>query len=53
MIGPADLDLVYVTDSVEAALEHIRARTIEPFGLKRPARRPFSWLGERDLRQVA
>jgi uncharacterized protein (TIGR00730 family) len=53
MIGPADLDLVYVTDSVEAALEHIRARTIEPFGLKRPARRPFPWLGERGLRQVA
>jgi hypothetical protein len=53
MIGPADLDRGSVTDSVEAALEHIRTRTIEPFGLKRPARRPFPWLGERGLRQVA
>jgi uncharacterized protein (TIGR00730 family) len=52
MIGPADIDLVYVTDSVEAALEHIRAKTIAPFGLKRIVRRPLSWLGERGLKTV-
>ncbi len=49
MISPADVDLVYVTDSVEAALEHIRAKTIEPFGLKRVVRRHLPWLGERGL----
>ncbi|MEO8044177.1 MAG: TIGR00730 family Rossman fold protein [Spartobacteria bacterium] len=49
MIAAADLDLVYVTDSVEAALEHIRSETIEPFGLKRVVRRSLSWLGERGL----
>ena len=50
MINPADVDLVYVTDSVEEALEHIRAKAIEPFGLKRVVRRSFPWLGERGLR---
>ena len=49
-INSADVDLVYVTDSVEKALEHIRAKAIEPFGLKRIVRRSFSWLGERGLR---
>ncbi len=53
MIGEADLSLVYVTDSVEAALEHIRSKTIEPFGLKRVVRRSFSWLGERGLKAAA
>jgi predicted Rossmann-fold nucleotide-binding protein len=49
-INAADVDLVYVTDSVEEAIEHIRAKAIEPFGLKRVVRRPFPWLGERGLR---
>ncbi|MEO5717578.1 MAG: TIGR00730 family Rossman fold protein [Chthoniobacterales bacterium] len=52
-IGEADLSLVYVTDSVEAALEHIRSKTIEPFGLKRVVRRSLSWLGERGLNSAA
>ena len=38
-----------VTDSVEEAIEHIRAKAIEPFGLKRIARRSLPWLGERGL----
>ncbi len=46
-IAAADLDLVFMTDSVEAALEHIRSKTIEPFGLKRVVRRYLPWLGER------
>ncbi len=50
MIGAADLSLVYVTDSVEEAIEHIRAKAIEPFGLKRVVRRNLPWLGERGLR---
>lgn len=50
MIGAADLSLVYVTDSVEEAIEHIRRKAIEPFGLKRVVRRNLPWLGERGLR---
>lgn len=51
MIAPADLSLIYATDSIEEAVEHIRSETIEPFGLKRVsrARRSFPWLGERGL----
>jgi len=52
MINQADVDLVYITDSVEKALEHIRAKAIEPFGLKRIVRRSFPWLGERGLRRT-
>jgi uncharacterized protein (TIGR00730 family) len=48
-ISVADLQLVYVTDSVEEALEHIRAKAIEPFGLRRVVRRHLPWLGERGL----
>ena len=48
-IAPADLDLVHVTDSVTDALEHIRQKAIEPFGLKRIVRRHLPWLGERGL----
>ncbi|KAB2661734.1 MAG: TIGR00730 family Rossman fold protein [Verrucomicrobia bacterium] len=32
-VDPHDLKLVYVTDSVDDAIEHIRSRSIEPFGL--------------------
>ncbi|MBA3650554.1 MAG: TIGR00730 family Rossman fold protein [Chthoniobacterales bacterium] len=53
MVGEADLSLVYVTDSVEAALEHIRSKTIEPFGLKQVVRRSLPWLGERGLNAAA
>src|SRR5437868_8168391 len=39
MIADADLQLIYATDSVEEAIAHIRTHAIEPFGLKRVARR--------------
>ncbi len=48
-ISAPDLQLVYVTDSVEEALQHIRAKAIEPFGLRRVVRRHLPWLGERGL----
>ena len=48
-ISQADLDLIFVTDSVVEALEHIRVRTIKPFGLRRVVKRNFPWLGERGL----
>ncbi|MEO6970232.1 MAG: TIGR00730 family Rossman fold protein [Chthoniobacterales bacterium] len=52
-ISPADLDLVLVTDSVAEALDHIRVRTIEPFGLRRIVKRHFPWLGERALQATS
>jgi hypothetical protein len=52
-ISAADLDLVYVTDSVEEALDHIRRKAIEPFGLKRVVLRHLPWLGEQGLKPAA
>ena len=49
-ISPTDLDLIYVTDSVEEAIAHIRERAIKPFGLKPKTPQSWSWLGERALR---
>src|SRR5438552_3708484 len=50
-ISASDLSLIYATDSVDEAIEHIRSKTIEPFGLRRVARmrRHFPWLGEQGL----
>ena len=50
-IGPADLSLIFATDSVKEAIAHIRTKAIESFGLKPVAhmRRHFPWLGERGL----
>lgn len=53
MIGADDLKLVYVTDSVEKAISHIRDKAIEPFGLKRIVRRHLPWLGEQGLKAAA
>ena len=51
MINQTDVSLVYATDSVEKAIEHIRKNAIEPFGLKLATRvrRHLPWLGERAL----
>lgn len=52
MIAARDLSLIYATDSVDEAVAHIRAKTIEPFGLKSrrgQVKRHFRWLGERGL----
>jgi uncharacterized protein (TIGR00730 family) len=46
MISPKDLDLIFVTDSVDAAIEHIREKAIKPFGLKPAVPRTLPWLGE-------
>src|SRR6188472_694289 len=48
-ISSSDLQLIFATDSVEEAIAHIRAKAIEPFGLKLVThiRRHFPWLGER------
>ena len=47
-IDPADLDILYITDSPEEAATHVREVAIEKFGLKagvRPVRRRW-WLFE-------
>ena len=53
MIARDDLNLIYATDSVAEAIEYIRTRTIEPFGLKLVTRRPryARWLGEHGFPQ--
>lgn len=50
-ISPADVHLIYATDSVDEAIAHIRDKAIAPFGLKVVTRikRNFPWLGERGL----
>lgn len=52
MIGWTDLDLLYATDSVDEAIEHIRTKAIEPFGLKRVTRPNLPWLGERGINKA-
>ena len=51
MISPSDRELVYVTDSMDDAITHIRKKAFEPFGLHlvRRGRRYSWWLGERGL----
>lgn len=44
-ISPEDMKLIMVTDDVAAAMAHLEAHTVEPFGLKR--RKPHGWLGEK------
>jgi uncharacterized protein (TIGR00730 family) len=45
-ISLKDLDLIFVTDSVDAAVAHIREKAIKPFGLKPAVRRHLPLLGE-------
>src|SRR6266705_4698797 len=49
MINRSDLDLIFVTDSVEEAIAHICEKAITPFGLKLVVRQHLAWLGERAL----
>jgi hypothetical protein len=51
MINDADVHLIYATDSVEEAIQHIRDKAIKPFGLTlvTKLRRTLPWLGERSL----
>ena len=46
-ISPADLNLVLLTDSIEEAAEHIRANSIDKFGLKYAEPKPAKWLFEK------
>ena len=56
MINQTDIEfLLYATDSVEEAIEHIREKAIKPFGLTLVTRlrRHMPWLGERSLSRQA
>lgn len=46
-ISPRDPRLIYVTDSVDEAVAHLRRHAIEPFGLRPVAHRPWRWFGRR------
>ena len=45
-ITAKDLDLIYVTDSVDDAVAYVREKAIRPFGLTLAAPRRLRWLGE-------
>jgi uncharacterized protein (TIGR00730 family) len=50
-IGAKDLDLLLVTDDIDAAMAHLELNAVTAFGLRRvPRREPKWWLGERGLR---
>ena len=44
-IDASEIQLLFVTDSVEEAIGHLERHAIERFGLRAP--RPIRWLGER------
>jgi uncharacterized protein (TIGR00730 family) len=44
-IGTSDLDLLFVTDSVDDAIAHLQTNAIDRFALRAP--KPSRWLGER------
>ncbi|MBX3254772.1 MAG: TIGR00730 family Rossman fold protein [Chitinophagaceae bacterium] len=48
-ISPEDLDLVLVTDSIEEAINHLKIKSIEQFGLKYAKPKPTPWLFEKRL----
>jgi uncharacterized protein (TIGR00730 family) len=49
-VDAADLDLLFITDSVDDALAHVRAFAINQFGLTaRRVPKPSAWLGEPQL----
>ena len=45
-ISPEDMELLFVTDSVEELIAHIRSHSIKKFGLINKQDRPKWWLGE-------
>jgi len=45
-IGPEDMKLLFVTDSVEEMAEHIETHAIEKFKLVKKEQKPKWWMGE-------
>ena len=50
-MGHKDLDLIYATDSVDAAIAHIKEKAIKPFGLRQIIH-PLPLLAERGLKKA-
>lgn len=46
-ISPEDIHLILFTDSIEEAIEYLKVKSIEQFGLKYAQPKPLSWLFER------
>ena len=47
-VSPADVDRLYVTDSPEEAVAHVKTSAVDTFGVSfAPKFRPLRWLGER------
>jgi uncharacterized protein (TIGR00730 family) len=49
-IDAADLNLLLVTDDLDAVVAHIEQNSVQRFGLRRP--RPTRWLGEHGVAPV-
>jgi predicted transcriptional regulator len=45
-IGPDDMKLLFVTDSTEELVKHIKRHSITEFGLKKEQYKAKWWLGE-------
>ena len=45
-IGPEDMKLLFVTDSVEEMAEHIKTHAIKKFNLVKKSQKPKRWMGE-------
>jgi uncharacterized protein (TIGR00730 family) len=52
-ISPEDMKLLFVTDSVEALVQHIQTHAIQRFNLVKKASKPKWWLGEKDTTKRA
>ncbi len=46
-ISPEDTHLILLTDSIEEAIEYLKVKSIEQFGLKYAQPKPLGWLFER------
>jgi hypothetical protein len=45
-ISPEDMKLLFVTDSAEEVIEHIKIHAIKRFGLVKKLYKPKWWYGE-------
>ena len=50
-IAASDLDLLFVTDDLDAAIAHLDTHAIGGFGLRRVKRQARWWLGESEVRK--
>ena len=48
-ISPEDIHLILFTDSIEEAIEYLKVKSIEQFGLKYAQPKPLGWLFEREF----